>query len=65
MAEEQVFRFLALRQAVDKTRKDPFKRKLVSYSVNSDGPQLGREIFSLPVSERTQTKINKIAHQYR
>jgi hypothetical protein len=65
MAEEQVFRFMALRQAEEKTKKERLTSRRVYYSVTGKEPPLAQEIFKLPLSERTPAVIKRLAQAFQ
>jgi hypothetical protein len=60
MAEEQVFRFMALRQTDEKLKKDRTKGRRVYYSVTGEEPPLAQEIFKLPVPQRTPEVVKRL-----
>lgn len=65
MADEQVFRFMALRQPAAAPAKDTPGRKAIGYSVTGAEPPLAREILKLPVAERTPQLLRRIAQRFQ
>lgn len=65
MAEEFVFRFMALRQSATKSPKDSPKRKRIDYSVTGAQPPLAEAVFKVPVAERTPELIKRMTAQFQ
>jgi hypothetical protein len=64
MAEEQVFRFMALRQPAAAAREERPERKGIPYSVTGDDPPLARQVFKLPVAERTPQTLRRLGREF-
>jgi len=65
MAEEQVFRFMALRQTATKSQKNRVKQNEFYYSVTGEEPPLAKEVFKLPIAERTAENIKRVTQQFQ
>jgi hypothetical protein len=65
MTDEQVFRFMVLRQPTDKLAKESQKRKAISYSVTGNEPPLVKQVFALPPEQRTLSAIKQLAEQFK
>jgi len=63
VAEEQVFRFIALRQPAEKAEEEPPKRKKISYSVLGDEPALAKAVFALPVAQRIPRTLRRLGRE--
>ncbi|MGN6215439.1 MAG: hypothetical protein ACTHN7_00555, partial [Solirubrobacterales bacterium] len=64
MAEEYVFRFIALRQPTTKmgpARKPPQR---VPYSVRGEDPPLARKVFEMPVEQRTRRRLMALGDEF-
>lgn len=61
MAEEQVFRFMALRQPTAKETPEP---KTIPYSVTGEEPPLAAKVFELPVPKRTPSTLRRLGNEF-
>lgn len=64
MAEEYVFRFIALRQPTTKmgpARKPPQR---VPYSVRGEDPPLARKVLEMPVEERSRRRLTALGEEF-
>ena len=64
MAEEQVFRFMALRQPTTQPETEDVKSKEVYYSVTGEEPELAQRLWSLPIEDRTPEKVKEMIQNF-
>jgi hypothetical protein len=64
MAEEQVFRFMALRQPAPQAREEAPRRKKIPYSVTRDEPPLAAKVFGLPPAERNPRTLRRLGREF-
>jgi hypothetical protein len=61
MKDEQVFRFVALRQSAKREDHDAASSRAIDYSVTGATPPLAEQIFALPVEQRTREVVRRLA----
>ncbi len=64
MAEEHVFRFMALRQPTRAAKARKSRDRKIPYSVSGDEPPLAQRVFELPVEERTPSILRRYGREF-
>lgn len=65
MADEFVFRFMALREPSEKAPRKGKGRKRIGYSVTGAQPPLAHAVLDIPVKERTTAAIHRITAEFK
>lgn len=61
MRDEQVFRFVALRQTAKRDDHDAATDRAIDYSVTGETTPLVEQIFALPLEQRTRETVRRLA----
>ncbi|HVR39235.1 MAG TPA: hypothetical protein VMU84_09060, partial [Thermoanaerobaculia bacterium] len=61
MRDEQVFRFMAVREPAKKQKKDVVKARTIEYSVTGAVPPLAQQFFAMSLEQRTRDAIRQTA----
>lgn len=65
MRDEQVFRFMALRQPAKKEKQDVRTTRTIDYSVTGTAPPLVQKLFAVPREQRTPDVVQRELQMYR